>query len=710
MCDLLRTNVNPSIICEEGGDDGGFDGVGVDQSGRKIQVISTIRKDVIGNVTSNLKQSNQFDKIKRSIIVVTSTKLTPRRKRNIAKRIKELGHISIGLYDRSACVSFIYSSPRWRKKLLGIEGKRPALSTFSANHRSRLDVGTIGREESISWLHGIQTDSLLIGQPGSGKTHLLYELVRVGQGYFLVSDDFNHLADSIRSLKPKMIMVDDAHSEIDIIRRLVQLRHDVDAEFIILAAVWEGFEKDAVRALGGDNVSKHYLEPLTPKEILEVIKAAGVYGPDWLLEEIISQSLGKPGLAVTIAKNVVLLGKANEVFTSSHLLFETRKVLEQFKWEKGNEILPYFALGGRCGMSIEVVASVVGETPIRLREAASSLGAAGILDIRANNCVAVVPARLGQLLIRDLLFHQTNLRASREELKPLIENVPSHHELCFNLCICKRLGGAVPDEMIRGEFIGKLFPNGERHAHYKYALQRYGDALRAYARTDSSACLWIFDNIPGSVSVLGTDGLSMAPEDYIPQIFETESVEISPFSNSDLLPTIKDWIQSGDSIGLPNIERRKALLKSTLDLIKRKGSNDTAVVALLYVIDIEYNSTGSPPGDPNMVTFSFGVFPKNTVKEVWTLWPRVLDGLNDLSSQHCKIVNKVLHSWTFPESRFEGISDEYRAWIKDRAKTMISSLLEKFSYFWPLHYSLFLMSSELKLSNRIKYWADPLTV
>jgi hypothetical protein len=54
----------------------------------------------------------------------------------------------------------------------------PALSIIPDTAKSSLDWPLIGRDIDLAWLQNTHGDRLLIGQPGSGKTFLLYKFAK----------------------------------------------------------------------------------------------------------------------------------------------------------------------------------------------------------------------------------------------------------------------------------------------------------------------------------------------------------------------------------------------------------------------------------------------------------------------------------------------------------------------------------------------------
>src|SRR5205823_1732528 len=100
-------------------------------------------------------------------------------------------------------------------ELLGVTGAPPALSIYPPRIRQTDAALLVGREEDLAWLRAMNSDALVVGQPGSGKTYLHQFLAAPtfrGEAHtlFAVTDDPTRLANAIRSQRPDVIVVDDA--------------------------------------------------------------------------------------------------------------------------------------------------------------------------------------------------------------------------------------------------------------------------------------------------------------------------------------------------------------------------------------------------------------------------------------------------------------------------------------------------------------------
>jgi hypothetical protein len=294
--DLLRREY-PTLVPIPGGSDGGMDGVTGDPG---PFLVSTTSPDVIGNLTSSLNSYLKNGSLRRSVVLATSQELSKRKRENLEKRARKLGLHLRQIYSQAAIADRLYHEPRWCKELLGLTGRPSALTVIPKTERPLLDHTLVGREADLAWLRQGRGDRQLVGAPGSGKTFLLRSLALEGLALFLVDSDKAAIANAVRSQKPTAIIVDDAHLDLGVLSVLRQLRQEIGAEFDILATSWAGDKEKVAVALNLTESQIREIDLLTRDEIVEVIKNAGLVGPVELIREIVNQSEGRPGLAITL--------------------------------------------------------------------------------------------------------------------------------------------------------------------------------------------------------------------------------------------------------------------------------------------------------------------------------------------------------------------------------------------------------------------------
>jgi hypothetical protein len=366
MCDLLRYDF-PGLVPVGGSGDFGMDGEIADGETEPYPLVCTTAKDVIGNLTRNLdRYLEQGRWPARKVAVATSQSLTPPRRTNLKARAREKGFVLIQVFDQRALADRLYRDSRCRLELLGISGNPPALTPVPRTRRPLIEIEPLGRDGDITWLRETKGDRVLVGQPGSGKTLLLYHLIHrlKWNALFLnVDSSSGEIVDALRDLEPEVVVVDDADQSFEALVRLFSLRSRTAARFSIVATTWPSGEGRVVETLGRD-VLVHRLELLTRREIEMVIQRVGVTGlharelqtrgdeqaispppavivADDVLRELIDQSAQKPGLAVTLAW-LMLQGHHQAVLDGSAV---KRTLLHGFG-HQAHQLLAVLGLGG----------------------------------------------------------------------------------------------------------------------------------------------------------------------------------------------------------------------------------------------------------------------------------------------------------------------------------------------------------------------------
>jgi len=120
--DVLR-NIYPGLVPIRGGNDAGMDGAIGDAQGNAYPLVSTTQKNVIGNLTKNLKSYIRSGGTRRNVIVATSQSLTPRKRLHLEKRASQLGFTLIQIHPQEAFADLLYRNPPWCKELLNLSVK-----------------------------------------------------------------------------------------------------------------------------------------------------------------------------------------------------------------------------------------------------------------------------------------------------------------------------------------------------------------------------------------------------------------------------------------------------------------------------------------------------------------------------------------------------------------------------------------------------------
>lgn len=183
------------------------------------------------------------------------------------------------------------------------------------------------------------------------------------------------------------------------------------------------------------------LELLTRDEIVEVIKGTGLHGPPKLVQEIVVQAEGKPGLAVTLA-DLCKKGGIRDLAQGAALVQHVR-TFETLVAKDAIQLLAAFAIAGDSGMCVDDVADALALPKSTAHKSISELAAGGVLKEVDRHHISVRPPRLRFVLVKDVFFGEARL-----DCTPLIARSPCLAETVSVLIGAKAVGGDVPDELL----------------------------------------------------------------------------------------------------------------------------------------------------------------------------------------------------------------------------------------------------------------------
>jgi len=119
-------------------------------------------------------------------------------------------------------------------------------------------------------------------------------------------------------------------------------------------------------------------------------------GPDGLIQEIVEQSVGRPGLAVSLTNLCLKEGGVQDIVLGNALAgWVTSKLLPETNSKYASAILASFAIGGNTGMPLVAIANGLGLTLLEVQEVISNLVGGLIFDNTPN--LVVYPPRFKAL-------------------------------------------------------------------------------------------------------------------------------------------------------------------------------------------------------------------------------------------------------------------------------------------------------------------------
>ena len=671
--DLLR-EVYPGLVPLRGGDDGGMDGAIADsRGGVPMPLVVTTAGSVIGNLNQNLESYRRGGGTASEAVVATSQPLTARQRRNLEKRAGEFGIALRQIHDQADFVGRLYRSPAWRRELLGLVGDPPALSVLPRSPRPWTTPPELaGRDDELNWLQNAESDVVISGQPGVGKTALLERLAKEGEGLFVVSRDIRRIADAYREQEPRRVFVDDAHLDAvhphdSLLGKLSRLRQELDMRFQIMATTWTGHEDDVRQRLF---LSREYILPVGALEraaMTEIIRGVDPQFTARLIREILDQSEGRPGLAVTLAQ-WAQRGELTDLLSGRLLLSEIKKDLPSP--DRTLDALAPFALADKYGMRLPAAAEALRWPESELRQALRPVSGAGILreaDDRElhNRLVRVEPEALRVALVERAYFGSGALVMPVE---PALRQVDDPHAGTHTLIQVLRRGGRVPHRLIQTRL--------EELHRFSWP----GDLWERYVWTGEEAARWVLERHPDRVVSVGGAALEVVPDSALDALL-TASSEGNP-GTDDPTPIIENWVRSGLP-GKDAVERRIALIERLAVHIRSAHEEQKSWCSsgrlnptdlLCAAFSLSTSAWRWDPLDDRKVTVTSGSLRRTEIKDLARMWPAALDALGPLGDSGIRCARRIVEEWTGNHLKY-GHHPATRQAIEQEAPRMLQDVV-----------------------------------
>ena len=661
MGDLLRADY-PWIVPVSGGTDSGMDGAIADGEGEPFPLVCTTAVDVLRNLTRSLDSYLDSKLPRRTVVLATSRSLTTRKRNNLYKRAREKGFELQQIFDREAVADRLTGSRRWCKELLDLAWKPSALSTVPPTSRPLIDIEPIGREADLTWIEGTSGDRVLSGEPGSGKTFLFRYLMRKRNwpGLFLAESDLIQFRDAWVEQRPKIVVVDDAHIDPDLLLRLVRLREEMDTSFEIVASTWEGGREAVVEALGVPAIRVRKLELLTRDEILQVILQVGVQASNDVLRDLVSQAANKPGLAVTIA-SLWLQGSYEEVIKGTALTQTLTNFFRRFLGPGATDVLACLALGGDHGMSLEAVGTFLRLTLPGIREIASGLAAAGVLSHLDQDILAVWPRKLRFTLLRSVFFPATPTPV-RLDYRDLLDLAPSREKAIETIVAAKLHGAEIPNDEL----------------HMLVAQSGARELWQGLAYLSEADALWVLRNYPGAIEEIAEAVLREASEPSILRLLErAETVSVPTYSRPfPPIRLIRAWVEELDISPDEMVRRRRLLARVAKRYLREGGGRSVGLQGICLAFSPSLEGVSTDPGSGGTVTELYGLLPLEQLKEVTSIWTEVRDDFSGIEAEDWPLLSSFLWSWMHPSyaSRGGAVSEDRERLMRDFAVGALKDL------------------------------------
>lgn len=618
----------PTLVLISGGGDDGFDGA-VDSGtpGTSFPLVVTTGERLVRNFERSIDRAIGKGWRPTSVIFATSRRVTPRTRRKLRDEARER-HVHLRqVYDQNWFALRLYQETEWCKRLLRLTGRPQALSPFPATQRPVIGDRVHGRESEMQWLKDHQTDCMVVGEPASGKTFLLRDLALQRAARFLVDDDRAQIANDVRRLNPRAVIIDDAHVDPDRIARLRQLRQELSADFYIVATSWPS-GADSVRTalnVGRDAMLK--LKRIDADTMVRIIQSTGLEEPDELIRIIRVQAAGRPGLAATLA-HLCLVGDIKEVVSGEALISELAPSLSKTLGQDSSRVLAPFALGGESGVRADRVARFLNESLVKVHSALAELAAAGVVDERPHSAVAVDPEPMRWTLVKQVFGGGV----VPFQIDPVLRIVEDRHDALHTLIGARARGAPIPD------------------------LERWLEAANdahlwaAYASSGAAQARYALNRHPELIDQLVDAALVNAPETAIPILLDRWGEEHRPFGEALTdLDRLKRWLNGFAVRQESALDSRVRLIRESAKWCVLRRDDDRAIKAMCVALAPGFEYSALDPGMGTTLQQVSGILRDVDLRELTQYWPALFTIVRNSERVPWAALFDLLEAWLHPD-------------------------------------------------------------
>ena len=566
-----------------------------------------------------------------------------------------------------------------QKAPLGLTGYLSALSKEPPTNRAFIDRDLVGRDEAMDWIRNTPGDRLLVGQPGSGKTSLLYQLSKDEEqgAWFVRTKDDLEIAKAIRETSPKILMLDDAFNDHEFIKQMMRLRNDpaIDGDFSLIATCWNGERKQIEPILIDQSGNACELRRLIRDDMVKVVHGAGIKENIWLVNEIVDQAAGFPGLAVTLA-DLALRGEVVKIQSAEKLSDTIVQFYESAIERPVRLLLAGFAIGGNAGMSKDTVLKLLKIRPVNFHKSLRGLSSGGVIAEVPNkpDHIKVRPGALRHALIRDVFFSGTGSMAPSVR-DALIAGAQSPKNTALELISAKRRGGDFPPGFLE-DYISQLeanlwddyqraFSSLPPDAKEAFAVsratwsayERLHVVWEKYAWLGYDEAKWVIEHFTGKVSSIAPPLLHFTPSLAIPRLLneaiddERENLNAHP---DDPLKRLEDWVKGAFPQTSGPIRRRADMLRGAKRWLREAGKNHATLgyKVMLFAMIPDFQSNLTDPVSGNRTSYYWGGLTEQELLELQQLWPKIMQYTKVVEVPDWYVFLPTIREWLHPSDSY----------------------------------------------------------
>lgn len=590
-----------------GGGDFGEDGVIHDKNKEKIPLITTISDRAKQNIERNVTKLQNSGWKGKQVAFATSQSLSGIKRKNINDYLKSVGVRSVGLFDSSWYAERLLKYPHFCKSLLNITLDYPSLSPLPANPRFNSFDRTVGRDkekEEIFNLYKDKKDFIISGQPGSGKTHLLRELAKISESFFVIHEDLNNLSSDIRFRSPEYLLIDDAHSKLDLVNNLLNFRKVTGADFKIAVDTWPSGDEDLRSLMSLTNDEIISLPPLKRDTLVELITSTDIRYPNWVVRSIVDQSRGKPGLAAFLCTEL-LAGQENDVIFGGALYQKLKSTVDN---EKFLFILSVISLSGDNGISLSKVCDFLEENFLNTLISLSQMKIAGVVEEKYDNKISIQPSILRSNLVKEHVLKHPELLQKISD-----EGVFEQESFCKELIQAVRVGGIIT--------VNKLF-------FFIKGCITDSEVLNSFCWLGKEYVRFILEIDKNYIGQIAEQSLRYDSKETLIKLLDFYLENLTK-DEKEKFKVVENWLTEDPRDSRFDISlRRNEFIETVEYWLKSDFSiNKMEVAGLILptIFTVNWDSHDQDPGLGRTINIVYGIMPMKVIKRIPLYWNKICD-------------------------------------------------------------------------------------
>ena len=530
-----------------------------------------------------------------------------------------------------------FSDLRSQLKELAYHVQPPILSVFPLGGRLIADRRLFYRDRELETLIHSSGDLILSGQPGTGKTFLLFHYAKHVDARFIVSKDPDNVISSLRYNCPDILIVDDAGTQDELIERLCHFRYEHDITFRLIAVCWP-YETEHIRALlDCPQRALIDLQLFTSDQMAELIRKqleySGLIPETRLVREIRQQADGRPGLAIRL---VALISREQDIrplLNASVYYTLLEHAFCTLKPHYARYILTAFAVGGEAGMRVDDVTDVLHMSRAELSHYLQTLATGGIISQTADDTIVTRPAAFRHALLKREFLSRDPI-GNEDLVYELFERAPHPVSAVKTLIHSVAKGAKLNDDW--------LLCKAEQ-VHDPTCWNRLAGVSRDW-------CNRVFQKLGGPAEYIARPSLHYIPEEFIPALLDEPALSDD---RAACLKFVEDllvsWVKQFDSVK-QGLERRRILFKATKDWLAKSGDSQVAWRILPVCVSLAYEKSEFDAGAGRTFSWTHGTLPGSAVKELTPIWEEFVTMARIQPPLDWKRLRRSMEQWIHPES------------------------------------------------------------